>query len=376
MGPSQPLSRPRLLSLASALALPLASAAALLPGCPGDSDGDGSPDSEDCRPEDPAIFPGAEEIAGDGIDSDCDGDPDPVGDDDDAADDDDSVTDPGDFDVADAVTGDWTCKGTLAGVIPGESGELVGTVEDFQEDEPVASAHVQIWPANNPEDGAGEAEEYLTDGSGVFTVPSGVLSACQFFAARVWTEFDPPETYQTYQINIAVAGTPPYSETFNSVAFSTYQLLPLTVGVEPEPGKGIAAGRVRDCAGEPVANVEASVGALDLATGAVTPADAAMRYFTDEDPDGDQPWTSADGLFGAMNTAPGEALNLLAWGIPQDEAHCERAANDAIIRPEGRDDMCLLAYTSVLVLPDSVNISNINLKPFPDACYESEAVGR
>jgi hypothetical protein len=52
--------------------------ALLLGGCPTfggvfDFDGDGVDDDDDCRPEDPMIFPGANDIWGDGIDSNCDG---------------------------------------------------------------------------------------------------------------------------------------------------------------------------------------------------------------------------------------------------------------------------------------------------------------
>ncbi len=38
-----------------------------------DTDGDGVLDVDDCAPDDPAIYPGAEEICGDGLDNDCDG---------------------------------------------------------------------------------------------------------------------------------------------------------------------------------------------------------------------------------------------------------------------------------------------------------------
>ena len=38
-----------------------------------DTDGDGDPDATDCEPSDPAIYTGAPEIIGDGIDQDCDG---------------------------------------------------------------------------------------------------------------------------------------------------------------------------------------------------------------------------------------------------------------------------------------------------------------
>lgn len=51
--------------------------AALLVACPGvnnpDFDSDGSPDAEDCAPEDSEIHPGANDPYGDGIDQDCGG---------------------------------------------------------------------------------------------------------------------------------------------------------------------------------------------------------------------------------------------------------------------------------------------------------------
>jgi len=50
----------------------------LVVGCPGgddtyDFDGDGTVDSNDCAPEDPAVYPEAPDDVGDGVDSDCDG---------------------------------------------------------------------------------------------------------------------------------------------------------------------------------------------------------------------------------------------------------------------------------------------------------------
>ncbi len=260
-------------------------------------------------------------------------------------------------------------------MVVGETGEMIAPVEDFEEDDPVPGAKVQIWPENNPEAGAAAAtqinDEDDGDTDGTVTIPSGLVFACKHFGARVWTEFDPQETYQTYQVNIAVAGDPPFTgETLNSVAFSTYNLLPLTVGVEPEPGKGIAAGTFNDCNGDPIANGEASVGTLDLAAGTVTEAAGyQMRYFTDESPDGDQMNISDDGLFGAMNVSPGDEQTLMVWGIPQDEAHCETDGGGTPIWSENNGDMCLLAYSSIVVQPDSVNIANVDLRPFPAGCY-------
>ena len=51
--------------------------ALLIAGCPGsgllDSDGDGASDAEDCAPDDPTIYPGADDLENDGIDQNCDG---------------------------------------------------------------------------------------------------------------------------------------------------------------------------------------------------------------------------------------------------------------------------------------------------------------
>lgn len=44
-----------------------------------DADGDGVWAGQDCDDGDPAVHPGATETAGDGVDSDCDGQDDPAG---------------------------------------------------------------------------------------------------------------------------------------------------------------------------------------------------------------------------------------------------------------------------------------------------------
>jgi len=349
----------------------------LVTGCGGtDEDGDGFSPPEDCDDTNAAIFPTADELSGDDLDSNCDGDREPTtGDDDDGGSD---STDPGDFDTTEMVTGDWSCKEGSQEVPPaGASGALEGIVEDFQDEEPVAAARVQLWPGNDPTDSTAtmwELESPFTDAEGAFEVPEGTVSACSPFAARVWTEFEPQLTYQTYQVGIIVAGETPFSATFNSVSYATYNLLPLTVGVEPEPGKGIAAGRMTDCLDEPIANAEASVGVVDWATGEITPPDGdyAMRYFVDEDPNGSQNHISDDGLFGAMNVSPGQSLSLLTWGIPQSESHCETTTGGELIWNTDNSALCLLAYSTINVQPDSVNIANVPLKPYPDSCTPSD----
>jgi len=349
-------------------------AASLLPGlsaCATDADGDRYSPPDDCNDDDASVYPGADELPGDGIDSNCDGADNPIlGDDDDTG----GNEDPGVFDTTETVTGDWSCKG-LHPAPPslGTGGILNGIVEDFQDDVPVAAARVQLWSNNDPSGTPSwQLETPFTGADGTFVVEDGIISACSQFSARVWTEFTPQETYQTYQSGIVVSGTPPFSQAFNSVAYSTYQLLPLTVGIEPEPGKAIAAGRMTDCNGDNIANAEASVGTINWDNGTVErPADGyEMRYFLNEDPDGEQNHISADGLFGAMNVPPGQSYSLVTWGIPQDEAHCETTTGGEVIWSAENDALCMLAYSTLYVQPDSVNIANVELKPFPDACYE------
>ncbi|MBN95540.1 MAG: hypothetical protein CL928_15980 [Deltaproteobacteria bacterium] len=241
------------------------------------------------------------------------------------------------------------------------------------DEEPVAAARVQIWPGNDPSASAAvpwELGSPFADADGTFAVPSGIIYACSPFAARVWTDFDPPETYATYQFGIVVAGDTPFSDTLPSVSYSTIQLLPLTAGVELQPGMAIAAGRMTDCVGDAIANGEASVGVIDWATGSVTPpADGyTMRYFVDQEPSGDQNQISDDGLFAAINVSSAQTLSLLTWGIPQDEIHCETTTGGDAIWSTDNTALCLLAYSTITVQADAVNIGDVLLRPYPDSC--------
>jgi hypothetical protein len=341
--------------------------------CGSDSDGDGVPDTDDCAPEDAARYPGAVETPNDGIDSNCDGDDNPRDDgddDDDAADDD----DPAIFDSTETVTGDFSCVGNLPAVQAPQDDAVRLQILDFADDVLVYGAKVEIWSGNDPS--AGTAAAYRVDDEddgatdGAVELASGVLQSCSHFAVRVWTERDPQETYQTFQVNNSVIA-PGFTDDLTSVSFATYNLISLALGLEPEPGKGIAAGKFTDCNGDPVEYGEASVGSLDLATGAVTePADGyAVRYFDDEDPDSEQPHISADGLFAAVNVPPGAEQTLMTWGIPQDEAHCIKTTGGDTIWSDKNSAMCLLGYSAIVVQPDSVNIANVELRPYPAACY-------
>ena len=318
--------------------------------------------------------------AADDDDSGDDDDSTPDVDDDDSADDDDDSTpdvddddtiDPsgGGLDVEDIVTGDWSCANALPDPAGGVIGDLLGVVEDFEEEEPVAGAQVALWMDNDPT-GTPDIEIATS-----FDPPFGafllddVIGACQPFAARVWTEFEPQETIQTIRTGMSVTGSPPYGAGFDSISFATYQLLPLTVGVEPASGLSMLWGRFADCNDDPVAHGELTVGTFDASTGAVVEEDVPIHHFVDESPDGDQGWTSDDGLYGALNVAPAAASHAMLWGIPQDEDHCVTTLSGSAVWHPLNPALCLLSVRPIALLPDSVNLVDSGPRPLPAACY-------
>jgi hypothetical protein len=113
-------------------------------------------------------------------------------------------------------------------------------------------------------------------------------------------------------------------------------LITTILGINPDPEKGVVAGRFRDCNGEPVEGAAAIV--VD-AEGNV-PDGVKVRYFVDEFPDRYQPYTSEDGLYAIIDTPVGE-YTVELWGILEEGAEPER-----------------LAYNRVEVYADSVCITN------------------
>ena len=227
-------------------------------------------------------------------------------DDDDDDDDDDTLScpeqgelfaegDPGRLDVPGPVGGDWSCRlGDPADPIGGVAGTVQTQVADFQDLSPVPWVDVAIW-LDGEVTGEPDLELQADDsGSVVFEAET-----CSPLVARTSTSFQPPETYpvlHTGLVPIAGTGDHELAEPLASIAYSTYNLLPLTVGVEPEPGRSMVFGRLRDCASQAVGAVEISVGTLDPETGCAEEIqDLSIRYLLDGDPDYDQGWTRKTG---------------------------------------------------------------------------------
>ena len=98
------------------------------------------------------------------------------------------------------------------------------------------------------------------------------------------------------------------------------------------------------------------------------PEGYSTRYFLDESPNLGSDQITDDGLFGAINVPPGDSWNVLVWGIPQEEAHCDTTTGGDIIWNTENNALCLLGTSSVFVIGDSVNIANIDLVEFPPDC--------
>jgi hypothetical protein len=99
---------------------------------------------------------------------------------------------------------------------------------------------------------------------------------------------------------------------FNSVSIATYALMPAILQLEPDPAKGILAGTAYDCGGEGSLLENAQV--IIRSEDGSYPLGQEVRYFREEFPNKDQPATSADGLWMAINVPAGPHVIEL-WAV-------------------------------------------------------------
>jgi len=133
---------------------------------------------------------------------------------------------------------------------------------------------------------------------------------------------------------------------------TTYRLIPSLLGISPDVSKGIVTGSLYDCDGDPV---EGGQVVLWNSAGTI-PAEVQVRYFVDDFPNRNQPYTSADGLWILMDVPVGQ------WTV---EAY---VAN-------GSGGHTRIASTTLEVYADSINISSVyvgisNGTKMPPSCLE------
>ena len=245
---------------------------------------------------------------------------------------------------AEGYSGTWATQTVAADV--SQVSSLTGAVIDFESDEPVEEATVELFYGNTVY-GAPD-QVYTSDGSGNF---SGEVPVCTPYSYRVSTDPDIGLTKVTIESS-QIEGASSTSSEYNSVSLDTYNVIPALLGISPDIDKGIVAGTAYDCEGN----------ALEFAQVVVTdtegniPESQVVRYFVENFPSRTQEWTSEDGLFIAINIPEGDWLvNMYV--------------------SDGAGGHLLMAQSPVKVFADSINISSAYTSfgdgvRYPDSCLE------
>jgi hypothetical protein len=227
---------------------------------------------------------------------------------------------------------------------------MEGQILDFETDDAVPDATLEVWYGDEV---VGPADlEVVSDASGNV---SGSLMTCTPQALLVSTDPLLEETKPTYEFHgIYDAGESLSGQEFNSVSEVTYRIIPSLLGVSPDPEKGTAAGTAYDRLGEEVEGAQVIV--RDKDTGAIADG-VVVKYFVDDFPNRNQPHTSPDGLWVAINIPVG------SWRV------------EMWIWDEASSSHLLVGATVMDVIADSINISSTYAGyndgvVYPDSCVE------
>jgi len=143
-----------------------------------------------------------------------------------------------------------------------ESITATGVLEDFQTEEPVAAAEIAVW-SDVARIGSAPAAKTTTAADGTFTL---VVPGTKGLRMLHWRSSKEGEAFPTYELAERFkVDAAQQKRDRASVSLVTGDLMPAVAGIQREPGTGIVAGRIEDCAGDEVGNAIATVlGADDL----------------------------------------------------------------------------------------------------------------
>ncbi len=195
-------------------------------------------------------------------------------------------------------------KQVLLSSVPGE-------VADFETGNPVEDANVEIWYSDQI---SGAADVNTTSGTaatGNAGVVAAELTTCTPMTYRVSTDPARGDTKVTYEAHDFYADPDGVAAAeFNSVSTTTYSLIPALLGISPDVEMSIIAGGAYDCNDDPI---EGAMVVVVDDEGKV-PESLLVKYFIEDFPSPDQPYTSADGLWVAMDVPEGN-WNVELWGL-------------------------------------------------------------
>ena len=215
-------------------------------------------------------------------------------------------------DTTDAYIGDTTCLGDDPPQPDEACHEVMtvsGSVRDFQDNDVVADADVAWWTDDDPS-GAADAQS-TTNSSGQFSLSAW---ACQPMAVRTSTPPEWEQTVDTLRQHTVYGWESDGKISVVAASFgeSTARLIPALVGDAWDRASGLISGIVVDCAGDAVENAQIFV----HDAGGDGASDMEVYYFDDDTlpaAHDDQPDSSDNGLWVAINVPPGE-WTADAWG--------------------------------------------------------------
>ena len=210
---------------------------------------------------------------------------------------------------------------------------LEGLVEDFEDEIGVNEVDLEIWLSDSFSGTADLTAQ--SNSAGDITVDVPTCAAMAYKTSTPANEERTVDTYEAHQIYDFVEEGSTLTDSFNSVSSATYVLIPSLLGVSMDDDKSVIAGTAYGCDGEPLENAQIVV--ID-ADGNI-PETLVANYFLDSWPVRDQPHTSEDGLWVAMNVPEG-TWTVQLWGLVGGEE-------------------VLLGATQLTTFAASINISNI-----------------
>jgi len=262
------------------------------------------------------------------------------------------------IDVSTAPVGELSCVGAALASEEAAAGcvaqrQMQGTVRDFQLNDPVDDATVEIFQ----NDTTATPPEVIveTDANGMFVAPD--VMACQPFTYRVSTDEALGETKVTIESHEVMSNEGPTvdpSVEMNSVSAVTYALIPNLLGISPDPVKGIVAGGSYDCNGNDIEGLQVIIHDGSCGTTGTVPEGVIAKYFVDEFPSRTQLSTSEDGLWILLEVPEGD------WFV------------DGYVS-DGNGGFTKVASTQLNVVADSINIASLHSGisdgvKMPDSC--------
>lgn len=225
-----------------------------------------------------------------------------------------------------------------------------GEVIDFESDDPVYEANVELFFGDEITDSPDDVQ--VSDSTGKVTFDSA--PTCTPISYRVSTDPALEETKVTIEAHEIYGYGETINAEFNSVSYATFNIIPSLLGVSVIPGQGIVAGGAYDCNGDPIEGVQAIARSVDDENGYFE--DQVVKYFVKNFPNRNQLHTSDDGLWVIVNVPPSEALIEL-WVS------------------DGAGGHTMIGTTELLVEADSINISSgyygYTGNLYPTSCLEA-----